>query len=70
MKRDPINPPHNQIVIQPISHDVYANWRSIAGSVLSRDGSWAAYALVAQEADGEVVVRHLADGREWRAPRS
>jgi ribonucleoside-diphosphate reductase alpha chain len=22
MKRDPINPPHNQIVIQPISHDV------------------------------------------------
>ena len=24
MKRDPINPPHNQIVIQPISHDVLA----------------------------------------------
>ncbi|MDO8652592.1 MAG: prolyl oligopeptidase family serine peptidase [Undibacterium sp.] len=54
---------------KPISHDVYANWRSIAGSVLSRNGSWVAYALVAQEADGEVVVRHLADGREWRAPR-
>jgi dipeptidyl aminopeptidase/acylaminoacyl peptidase len=52
-----------------ITHDVYANWRSIAGTVLSRDGRWAAYALVAQEADGEVVVRRLADGQEWRAAR-
>ncbi|MBI3285677.1 MAG: S9 family peptidase [Burkholderiales bacterium] len=52
-----------------IGHDVYANWRSIQGSVLSRDGNWAAYALAAQEADGEVVVRHLKDGREWRYPR-
>lgn len=52
-----------------ISHDVYANWRSIQGSVLSRDGNWAAYALVGQESDGEVVVRNLKDGREWRAPR-
>jgi dipeptidyl aminopeptidase/acylaminoacyl peptidase len=52
-----------------ISHDVYANWRSIAGAVLSRDGKWAAYALVAQEGDGEVVVRNLQDGREWRSPR-
>jgi dipeptidyl aminopeptidase/acylaminoacyl peptidase len=52
-----------------ISHDVYANWRSIAGSVLSRDGKWAAYALLAQEGDGEVVVKNLIDGREWRSPR-
>ncbi|MFZ6743372.1 prolyl oligopeptidase family serine peptidase [Undibacterium sp. JH2W] len=52
-----------------ISHDVYANWRSIQGSVLSRDGNWAAYALVGQESDGEVVIRNLKDGRELRAPR-
>ncbi|MBX9869788.1 MAG: prolyl oligopeptidase family serine peptidase [Burkholderiaceae bacterium] len=52
-----------------ITHDVYANWRSIAGAVLSRDGRWAAYALVAQESDGEVVVRRLADGQEWRSAR-
>ncbi|MFZ6767302.1 prolyl oligopeptidase family serine peptidase [Undibacterium sp. Di26W] len=52
-----------------ITHDVYANWRSIQGHVLSRDGNWAAYALVGQESDGEVVVRNLKDGREWRAPR-
>lgn len=52
-----------------ITHDVYANWRSIAGTVQSNDGNWAAYALVAQEGDGELVVRRLGDGREWRAPR-
>lgn len=52
-----------------ISHDVYANWRSIQPSVLSRDGAWAAYALVGQESDGEVVVKNLQDGREWRSAR-
>lgn len=53
----------------PITHDVYANWRSIQGTVLSRDGAFVAYALVAQEADGELVLRRLADGQEWRTPR-
>ena len=53
----------------PITHDVYATWRSIQHTQLSRDGQWIAYALVAQEADGELVVRHVADGREHRAPR-
>ncbi|MBR7779785.1 alpha/beta hydrolase family protein [Undibacterium rugosum] len=52
-----------------ITHDVYANWRSVQGSILSRDGLWAAYALTAQEGDGEVVFRHLKDGREYRSPR-
>ncbi|MFZ6656761.1 prolyl oligopeptidase family serine peptidase [Undibacterium sp. TJN19] len=52
-----------------ITHDVYANWRSIQGSVLSRDGQWAAYALVGQESDGEVVVTNIKEAREWRAPR-
>lgn len=52
-----------------ISHDIYATWRSIQGTQLSRDGLWGAYALVAQESDGELVVRRFADGQEWRAPR-
>lgn len=52
-----------------ITHDVYANWRSIQNAVLSRDGQWAAYALVGQESDGEIVVKNLRDGREWRAAR-
>jgi len=54
---------------KPITHDVYAGWRSIQGSALTADGRFAAYALVGQESDGEVVVRQLSDGREWRAPR-
>ena len=52
-----------------ITHDVYANWRSIQNAVLSRDGQWAAYALVGQESDGEIVLKNLRDGKEWRAPR-
>ncbi len=52
-----------------ITHDVYANWRSIQTPILSRDGVWAAYALHGQESDGEVVVKNLQDGREWRSPR-
>ncbi|WAC74664.1 prolyl oligopeptidase family serine peptidase [Roseateles sp. SL47] len=54
---------------RPLTYDVYAHWRSIQGTQLSRDGQWVAYALVAQEADGELVVRHLTDDREWRSPR-
>ncbi|MDM4766347.1 prolyl oligopeptidase family serine peptidase [Pelomonas sp. SE-A7] len=54
---------------KPITHDVYAGWRSIQGSALSADGRFAAYALVGQESDGEIVVRQLSDGREWRATR-
>ena len=54
---------------KPITHDVYAGWRSIQGSALSVDGRFAAYALVGQESDGEIVVRQLSDGREWRATR-
>ena len=52
-----------------ITHDVYANWKGINGSVLSRDGKWVAYAIVAQEADGEVVIRQLSTAQEWRSPR-
>ncbi len=54
---------------RPIAHSDYAQWRSVQGAVLSRDGRFAAYALVGQESDGELVVRRLADGLEWRVPR-
>ncbi len=54
---------------KPITHDVYALWRSIQGSVLSRDGAWLVYALVPQEGDGEIVARNLKAGTEYRHPR-
>ena len=53
-----------------IGHEVYANWRSIQNAIVSRDGLWAAYAMVGQESDGEIVLKNLRDGKEWRAPRA
>lgn len=44
-------------------------WRSIQGQSLSRDGKFVAYALVPQDGDGEIVVRNLATGTEWRHGR-
>ncbi|HLO96734.1 MAG TPA: hypothetical protein VK195_20695, partial [Burkholderiaceae bacterium] len=38
---------------RPIAHSDYAQWRSIQGAALSRDGRFATYALVGQESDGE-----------------
>jgi dipeptidyl aminopeptidase/acylaminoacyl peptidase len=52
-----------------LGHDDYDTWRSIEDTTLSRDGRWLVYALVPQEGDGELVVRHLESGRESRQPR-
>jgi dipeptidyl aminopeptidase/acylaminoacyl peptidase len=54
---------------RPLTHADYDSWRSIQGTTLSREGKYLAYALVPQDGDGEVVVRHLESGKEWRAPR-
>src|SRR5262245_34279383 len=54
---------------RPITHDVYDSWKSIQGTKVSRDGVWVAYALVLQDGDGELVVRNLQAGTEYRAPR-
>ncbi|HJQ25152.1 MAG TPA: prolyl oligopeptidase family serine peptidase [Blastocatellia bacterium] len=54
---------------RPLTAADYDAWRSIQGQTLSRDGKYLAYALVPQDGDGEVVVRHLESGKEWRAGR-
>ena len=54
---------------RPITYDVMDSWRSIQGPRLSRDGQSLAYALTAQGDDGELVVRSLGGGQEFRAPR-
>src|ERR1051326_2134740 len=47
----------------------YDSWRSILASQVSRDGKFVAYAYVPQDGDGEIVVRNIATGVNWRAPR-
>src|SRR6185369_9132155 len=45
------------------------HWRSISGAVLSNDGRWAAYTLIPQVGDGELVVRSTQGNTEYRVPR-
>ena len=56
-------------VKRALTHKDYDSWRSIQGSQISRDGKFISYAYVPQDGDGEVVVRNVASGNEWRAPR-
>src|SRR5215472_17637347 len=49
-----------------LTHNDYDSWKSIQAPRLSRDGKFLAYALTPQDGDGELVVRNLASGVEWR----
>src|SRR5512142_3225489 len=53
---------------RPITHRDYDSWRNIQNQTLSRDGRFLAYGLFPQEGDGEVVVRNLQTGQEYREP--
>jgi len=52
----------------PLPYSAYDGWRSIQGTQLTHDGQWTAFALVPQEGDPELVVRHLNTAREIRRP--
>ncbi len=54
---------------RPLTYDVYDAWKTIQGTTLSRDGVWLAYATTAQGVDGELIVRNLQSGQEYRHPR-
>ena len=54
---------------RPLTHQDYDGWRSIQGQAISRDGKFIAYALIPQDGDGEIVVRNLVTGVEWRHGR-
>lgn len=54
---------------RPLTHQDYDSWRSIQAPQISRDGKFVAYAFLPQDDDGDVVVRNVASGVEWRAPR-
>src|SRR5262249_40067168 len=54
---------------KPLSYDAYDAWWSIQGTTLSRDGEWLAYALTSQGLDGQLVVRNLRTGQEFKHQR-
>src|ERR1043165_1438439 len=45
------------------------HWRSITGAALSNDGRWAAYMLLPQVGDAELVVRSTTGSTEYKVPR-
>ncbi len=51
---------------RPISHKDFDAWRSISSATVSRDGKFLAYAYMPQDGDGDLIVRELATGKEWR----
>ncbi len=44
-------------------------WKSINAPALSPDGKWAAYTLIPQVGDGELVIRSTSGSTEYRVPR-
>jgi dipeptidyl aminopeptidase/acylaminoacyl peptidase len=52
-----------------LTHRDYDSWRSIVSPQVSRDGKFVAYAYQPEDGDGEVVVRNVASGVDWRASR-
>src|SRR5258706_4482772 len=52
-----------------LTHQDYDSWHSIQSPQISRNGKFIAYAFMAQDGDSEIVVRNLASGTKWRAPR-
>src|SRR5262249_6927028 len=64
----PFSVPAQVAAKRPINHGDYDSWRSIQSQQLSPDGKFLAYALIPQDGDGEIVVRNLASGTDWRQP--
>ena len=57
---------------RPLDYAAYDGWRSIRSTALTPSGRWAAYSLVPQDGDGEMIVRGLSGASksaEWRVAR-
>jgi dipeptidyl aminopeptidase/acylaminoacyl peptidase len=54
---------------RPLTYDAVESWRSIGGTRLSNDGAWLAYALTSEGEDGELIVRNVRSGQEYKHAR-
>ncbi|MEX2273190.1 MAG: prolyl oligopeptidase family serine peptidase [Vicinamibacterales bacterium] len=54
---------------KPLTYDTYDYWRSIAGTELSRDGNWLAYALTSEAEDSELIVVNLGTKQQFKQAR-
>lgn len=54
---------------RPLTYDVVDYWKSIGGTRISDDGQWLAYSVTSQAEDGELVVRNIKSGQEFKHPR-
>jgi len=53
---------------RPLNHNDYDSWKHIQNQQLSNDGRYLAYAVFPQEGDGELIVRDLKTGKEFKQP--
>ena len=54
---------------KPLDPTVYDSWQSIGERMLSPDGKWLVYTIVAQEGDGRLVVRSTSGSYAKEIPR-
>ena len=54
---------------RPLTHDDYDSWKRIQEQRISADGDWVLYVANPQEGDGELIVRNVDQGTEYRHPR-
>src|SRR5262245_49250146 len=52
-----------------LTHQDYDSWHSIQAPQISNDGKFVAYAYMAKDGDGEIVVRNVTGCPDLRAPR-
>jgi dienelactone hydrolase len=53
---------------RPLRHSDYESWNAIREQHLSPDGKFLAYVVDPEEGDGQLIVRNLSTGVEWRRP--
>jgi hypothetical protein len=54
---------------RPLEARDFDTWKSVRGEKISPDGNFTAYVMHPQDGNGELVVRNVATGKEWRSPR-